>query len=82
MNAYSYVTVKHQIGEGSGARICYGVAAALIYDGCVQLVQSYDDLSDDADSIRHFTETCNELHVELVHFADVVEDYLTLMRDV
>ncbi len=79
MNAISYVTVKQQIGEGSTARTCYGVAAAIVYDGCVQLMQSYDDLTDEAEPIRRFVETCNELHLEIVHFADVVEDFLAIM---
>lgn len=82
MNTFSYVTVKQQIGEGSEARTCYGIAAAVANDGCVQLMKSYDDLSDDIEPIRQFVEACNELHVEIVHFADVVEDFLAVMYGV
>lgn len=56
MNEYRYVTMKQQIGEGNAARVCYGIAAAHVYDGCVQLIQTYDDLSDDGDSVTAFCE--------------------------
>ena len=82
MNAYSYITVKQQIGEGSTARTCYGIAAVITYGSFVQLMENYDDLSDDIDSIRQFVETCNEQHVEIVHFPDVVEDYLAILYGV
>lgn len=79
MNAISYITVKQEIREGSAARTCYGIAAAISYDGCVQLMQCYDDLSDDIEPIRRFVETCNELQLEIIHFADVVEDFLEII---
>lgn len=77
MSEFSYVTVKQQFGEGALARTSYGIAAVVKYDGCIHLMQCYDDVSDDVDSVRRFVDLCNELHVEIGHFQDVVEDYLS-----
>lgn len=81
MGEYSYVTVKQQIGNGCLARTCYGVAAVVNYDGCIHLMQCYNDVSDDIDSLSQFVDLCNELHVELAHFEDVIEDFMSTGYD-
>lgn len=51
----------------------YGIAACL--DGAV--VKSIPDISPDKEDIAKIVEMCNELEIELCHFEDIVEDYLT-----
>lgn len=55
----------------------YGIAAAVNYDGCFVVIESYIDLSTDKDSIEHLVELCNNLHLDVLHLRDIVDDFLT-----
>ncbi len=59
------------------SRLWYGVAAVL--GGRVE--QRYDGLTTDLRSVSGLVERLNREQASLVHFADVIEDYLSYPRD-
>ena len=67
---YSY---KGTIREAYGF-IAYADAEL---DGTATIVASANDLSCDEIKLQELANKCNEINLELVHFSDIVEDFLT-----
>ena len=47
-----------------------------VFDGNT-LIKSSDDITDNEADIAKLVDMCNELEIELCHFDDIIEDYLT-----
>lgn len=47
-----------------------------VFDGNT-LIKSINDISDNETDIIKLVNMCNELKIELCHFDDIIEDYLT-----
>ncbi len=73
-----YGLIQEQYILGDETRISYGVAAYADpeFDGTVTVVASAHDLSGDKNVMTDFVNKCNELQLSLLHFDDVIEDFL------
>ena len=74
----TYGVVKEIYALGSEKRSAYGLVAYYDAeeDGTATIVASAHDLSDDEAAVEMLAERCNDGDLSLVHFDDVIEDFL------
>ena len=70
---YGFIETKFE------QKICFGIAA--IDANCdaqetATILKSYINLSSNRQSVISFVETCNRLHLSLIHFQDAVHDFI------
>lgn len=73
---YRYLLIQETYIADEFSRIGYGIAAAVEQDGCLVLLQSFSDVCADSAELEELVRLCNELELDCVHLADVVEDFL------
>ena len=78
MGSITYGVVKEIYYYGQEAREAYGL---VVYsdaeeDGTATIIASAHDLTDERDRVENLAERCNAEEVELIHFDDIVEDFL------
>lgn len=63
---------------GGQSRTSYGIVAYAEgeEDGTATIVASARDLSPVRERLDKLVRTCNRLHLSLIHFGDVIEDFL------
>ncbi len=63
---------------GDQSRTSYGIVAYAEgeEDGTATIVASARDLSPARERLDELVRTCNRLHLSLIHFGDVIEDFL------
>ncbi len=76
MREYQYIIVEQRIGEGDTMRISYGIAAAIVYDECIQVLHCFYDLSTERAPVQELVQTCNALELDVLHLSDVVDDFM------
>lgn len=72
-----YIVVESKYINGEKTRVGYGIAAIKEQDGESVVLESFSDISPDADKVRGLADDCNTYGLSRVHLADVVEDFLT-----
>ena len=72
-----YIVVESKYINGEKTRVGYGIAAIKEQDGQSVVLESFSDISPDADKVRGLADDCNTYGLSRVHLADVVEDFLT-----
>lgn len=78
MDQITYGVVKEIYYYKEEAREAYGL---VVYsdaeeDGTATIIASAHDLTDERERMEELAERCNEDEVELLHFDDIVEDFL------
>ncbi len=58
-------------------RRSFGIAAVVDDEDCMNILESYIDLSSNRTAVDELVKLCNELELELVHLPDVISDFLT-----
>lgn len=79
MKEITYGLIYEEYYLGDKARVSYGVAvyADPATDGTVTVVASAHDLSGDKDRVTELVDKCNSLQLSLLHFDDVIDDFLS-----
>ena len=72
-----YIVVESKYINGDKTRVGYGIAAIKEHDGVSVVLESFSDISPDADKVRELADDCNTYGLSKLHLADVVEDFLT-----
>ena len=62
---------------GPARRVSYGIAAYADSDadGTASILSSVRDISSDRASVEELAGLCNRLELDVIHLADVVEDF-------
>ena len=78
MNNIKYGIIEECYFLGDICRKAYGIAAYANSDtdGVSTVVASVGEITDDKSKIADFVENCNSLQLSLIHFFDVVEDFI------
>ena len=72
-----YIVIESKYINGDKTRVGYGIAAIKEQDGVSVVLESFSDISPDADKVRELADDCNTYGLSGLHLADVVEDFLT-----
>lgn len=74
----TYGVVKEVYLLGEKQRNAYGLVAYADaeQDETATVVASAHDISSDMESVRELAERCNQGNLSLIHFGDIVEDFL------
>ena len=77
-NTITYGMVEEKFTAGENIRVSYGIVAYSDFerDGTATIVASAKDLSNDKQRIKDLVKTCNRLQLSLLHFDEVVSDFL------
>ena len=73
---HKYIVIQSTYKNGSAKRTAFGIAAVEEYDGITTILESISDISSDIRSVKRLVELCNDHQLSLVHFRDVVSDFL------
>ena len=78
MSNITYGVLKEFYSYKNATREAYGLVAYADaeIDGTATIVASVNDLSCDEIKLQELANKCNEGNLELVHFNDIVEDFL------
>ena len=78
MSNITYGVSKEIYSYNGITREAYGLVAYADaeLDGTATIVASANDLSCDEIKLQELANKCNEIKLELVHFNDIVEDFL------
>ena len=68
-----YILIRDTYSDDNGNHTGYGIVAV---DHESKIVSAATDLSCNKDEVARLVQMCNELELSLVHFQDVVEDFL------
>ncbi len=71
-----YIVIENRFINGDKTRVGYGIAAVTEQDGISVVLESYSDISPDADKVRELANDCNTYGLSKAHLSDVVEDFL------
>lgn len=79
MSNITYGVSKEIYSYKGITRQAYGLVAYADaeLDGTATIVASANDLSCNEIKLQELANKCNEINLELVHFSDIVEDFLT-----
>lgn len=81
MSSITYgVSKKAYLYEGT-TREAFGLVAYAELDGTATIVATANDLSSDEIKLQELANKCNEDKLELVHFNDIVEDFIARESD-
>ena len=69
-----YILIRDTYSGDTERHIGYGIA---VVDNESAIVSAATDLSCNENEVAELVNKCNELELSLVHFQDVVEDFLT-----
>ena len=73
---YRYIIVQSVYGNGSNARVGYGIAVVANCDDITTVLNSVPDLSVDIQLVAGLVERCNSQKLDPIHLQDVVADFL------
>ena len=78
---YRYLMIKDEFEENGKKRTGYGIAAAEISavqaeENHTSVLASFADICPDSARMHRLIQMCNNLALEPIHLADVVEDFL------
>ena len=73
---YKYVVVQNTYFNGDATRTSFGIAIVEEYDGITTVLESMSDISMEKKAIEELVKYCNEQKLELMHFQDVIMDFL------
>lgn len=76
MEEYIYCVCKETYLLGQVVYVRCGIAAAVIEDGVMNVIEHIGDISADEQSVRQLADRCNRLKLSPTHLRDVVEDFL------
>ena len=79
MSNITYGLIKETYGDEKNFRIAYGIAVYANFenDRMTTIVDAIHDVSNDAEKLGQLIRTCNCAELSLIHFRDVIEDYLS-----
>lgn len=74
----TYGVTEEMYVIGSESRVSYGIAAYADSgtEGTSSILSSVRDISSDRAPVKKIAELCNRLELDVLHLADVVEDFL------
>ena len=72
-----YVLVETTYYDRNFEHTGYGMAAIEREGGHVVVLKSANDMSTDREKVEELIGLCNQYGLELVHFDDIVEDFMT-----
>ena len=77
-NTITYGMVEETYTAGENIRVSYGIVAYSDFerDGTATIVASAKDLSNDKQRVKDLVKICNLLKLSLLHFDEVVSDFL------
>jgi len=73
---YKYIVVQNIYRNGESVRTAFGIAVVEEYDKIITVLDSVSDISSDIELVEKLAERCNICQLELVHFRDVIVDFL------
>jgi len=78
MNGITYGVTEECYTVGSDRRVAYGIAVYADADttGTASIVASVRDISSDKKKVEEFVRLCNSGGVSLIHFSEMVDDFL------
>ena len=78
MASITYGVAEEKYECGKENRVSYGIVAYADSDrdGTASIVASARDISADKQVVELLAEKCNRMEVSLVHFFDVIEDFM------
>lgn len=56
--------------------VYYGIACVKTEGSNKELIEKYNDLSEDKEAVLNLVRKCNELNLDVAHLEDVVVDFL------
>ena len=79
MISITYGIIEEKYTLGDETRISYGIA---VYSSCVHnetttIIASIHDITSDKEKLLNIANECNRLGLSMLHFYDVIEDFLT-----
>ena len=79
MNDITYGLIKETYGDKKEFRIAYGVAVYANFetDKTATIVDAIHDVSNNEEKLNGFIKHCNCAKLSLIHFYDVIEDFLS-----
>ena len=74
----TYGMIEEHYSLGNDMRISYGVAAYtdVSQEGTASILASFHDITSDRLRIASLINNCNRLKISIIHFEDVIEDFL------
>ena len=79
MTEVTYGVTEESYSLGGERRVSYGIACyiAVEHDGTANIYLSVHDVCADKQKLTAFVEKCNQLKLSLIHFEDVLDDFLS-----
>lgn len=71
-----YIVIKNEYINQEYSRISFGIAAVEEYDGVTVILKSFSDLSPHFSEVESLVNLCNEQELELIHFNDIMDDFI------
>ena len=76
MKNITYGIVKETYCLGRSARISYGIAAYASAEDTATVLAYIGDITSNEEKLLKLVLRCNEFELSLLHFKDVVEDFI------
>lgn len=76
---YKYIVLQSTYKNGVAKRISFGIAGIEEYDGTITVLDSVSDISSEIDPVEELVDLCNDQQLSLIHFRDIVSDFLAVI---